>query len=121
VIRRLTVRAQARGQRQSRPPCYTGGHAMLVVQRHLCESSSMKCPKCGEPMRSTAMNSVEIDLCEEHGLWLDKGELGRILKAHRREYYHIQRSSIQRQTKDAKRRGRIEGIFLGWLSLFFPE
>lgn len=40
----------------------------------------MNCPKCGGGMSRVALPSgVEIDACEDHGVWLDVGELQQIL------------------------------------------
>ena len=47
--------------------------------RSIVPEGQRKCPICGEPMTSTHENSVMIDLCEEHGMWLDKDELRAIV------------------------------------------
>jgi len=33
------------------------------------------CPVCGEKMELVERNKTEIEVCEAHGVWLDKGEL----------------------------------------------
>ncbi|HUQ16363.1 MAG TPA: zf-TFIIB domain-containing protein [Candidatus Saccharimonadales bacterium] len=83
--------------------------------------SAVKCPTCDARMKTKTVNSVEVDVCQEHGLWLDKGELERIMSTSRRGYHQIQRSVIRRRVSDARSTGRYEGIFFGWLSLFLPE
>jgi Zn-finger nucleic acid-binding protein len=43
----------------------------------------LKCPVCGELMNRRsygARSGVVADICKDHGIWLDGGELGRILK-----------------------------------------
>lgn len=38
------------------------------------------CPVCGSVMQKRVVdNGVEIDFCDWHGLWLDAGELERLL------------------------------------------
>ncbi|MBC7104459.1 MAG: zf-TFIIB domain-containing protein [Firmicutes bacterium] len=42
------------------------------------------CPSCGVPMREVRKHDVLIDLCPGcHGVWLDRGELEKILAAER--------------------------------------
>ena len=41
------------------------------------------CPICSNEMNKENRGGVEIDVCEEHGLWLDKGELFQITEAER--------------------------------------
>jgi Zn-finger nucleic acid-binding protein len=38
-----------------------------------------RCPVCAEEMNSETQFGVCVDLCEEHGIWLDKGELESLL------------------------------------------
>lgn len=41
---------------------------------------SISCPVCGGPMRKERVcGNVEIDFCDMHGVWLDVGEMERIL------------------------------------------
>ena len=35
----------------------------------------MECPRCDEEMIVVEYQNVEVDYCEEHGVWLDRGEL----------------------------------------------
>lgn len=47
----------------------------------------MKCPKCDNEMKCVQVadsNQVEVDICNEHGIWLDKGELWDLIKTDRR-------------------------------------
>lgn len=41
----------------------------------------MKCPNCSEKLVMTERQGVEIDYCPEcRGIWLDKGELDKIIE-----------------------------------------
>ena len=59
---------------------------------------------------------VQIDLCKDHGIWLNKGELSRILDG----YVESARTEGDEDSK-TRQRGRFEGIFLGWWSLLLPK
>lgn len=42
-------------------------------------ASSMKCPKCGEPLKERSFQKVVIDQCTGcNGIWLDAGELEQV-------------------------------------------
>jgi len=58
---------------------------------------------------------ITIDTCEEHGVWLDKGELEKIIRRIKERITKYQRRGLRR----AKNTGRIQGTFLGWLSFLF--
>lgn len=41
----------------------------------------MKCPNCNETLLMTHRNNIEIDYCPNcRGVWLDKGELDKLLE-----------------------------------------
>lgn len=41
----------------------------------------MKCPNCSETLLMTHRNNIEIDYCPScRGIWLDKGELDKLLE-----------------------------------------
>ena len=41
----------------------------------------MKCPNCNETLLMTHRNNIEIDYCPScRGIWLDKGELDKLLE-----------------------------------------
>ena len=41
----------------------------------------MKCPNCNETLLMTHRNNIEIDYCPScRGVWLDKGELDKMLE-----------------------------------------
>lgn len=43
------------------------------------------CPVCQKPMKHETRSGVEIDVCEEHGMWLDQSELLSLTEAARYE------------------------------------
>ncbi|MGN7720529.1 zf-TFIIB domain-containing protein [Chitinophaga sp. 22620] len=48
----------------------------------------MKCPNCNETLLMTQRNNVEIDYCPNcRGIWLDKGELDKLLEHDERRSY----------------------------------
>ena len=43
----------------------------------------LPCPACSAPMRRVlARGFVEVDYCEPHGTWFDRGELNRVMDAY---------------------------------------
>jgi Zn-finger nucleic acid-binding protein len=42
---------------------------------------SRLCPVCGRRMEQQVYRKAQIEVCEQHGVWLDKGELESILEA----------------------------------------
>lgn len=75
----------------------------------------LACPVCGAAMAVETVQLVKIDVCENHGMWLDQGELKLI------QVRGFAKGSRQRQSrlKEAKRRGRLQGWLSGLASLNF--
>lgn len=47
----------------------------------------MKCPNCSETLLMTERNNIEIDYCPScRGIWLDKGELDKMLEYAEQKY-----------------------------------
>lgn len=65
----------------------------------------MKCPNCNETLLMTQRNNVEIDYCPNcRGIWLDKGELDKLLEYdERRSSSSDQRSYDDRSREDQRR------------------
>jgi len=77
----------------------------------------MYCPKCSREMiKRSSYGAVEFDLCQDHGVWLDKGELKRLV-----EGFEADERLQREETSEARRSGRLEGSFLGLWSLFLPR
>ena len=73
------------------------------------------CPVCGQRMRLETKRPVTVDVCPEHGIWLDRGELDTILGQMRIRQRRRHRGAVQR----ARRDGKVSGAFFGWWSLLF--
>lgn len=76
--------------------------------------SARRCPTCGEPLRPHKIKGVEVDACEDHGVWLDTGELEQILAKQRRTLSSKAKMRVQR----ARKEGKVSGALWGWWSLF---
>jgi Zn-finger nucleic acid-binding protein len=72
-----------------------------------------RCPICEKTMTAEMEYGIQIDVCEEHGFWLDKGELGKL----KGELLSHTSSSMDYLADEAKREERKKGIIFGWLSL----
>lgn len=70
----------------------------------------MKCPNCSETLVMADRNGVEIDYCPKcRGIWLDKGELDKIMERagehySKRENYERDRSEYHYDDDDYQRR-----------------
>ncbi len=59
----------------------------------------MKCPNCSVSLVMTERSGIEIDYCPEcRGVWLDRGELDKIIERSSQNLKNIQTDSyVQRQ------------------------
>ncbi len=65
----------------------------------------MKCARCGSPMNKVSVaGGIEIDCCDEHGVWLDLGELDAIVKHYERSTPGVA-SGIGRKILDSAAHG----------------
>ena len=71
------------------------------------------CPVCRQGMEHEREHGVEIDVCEEHGVWLDAGELETIVLKLKARAGRQRRRAVD----SARRRGKVSGAFWGWWSL----
>ena len=47
----------------------------LMISASAAPQRPRACPRCGEPMRITALSDVQVDLCPVDGVWFDSAEL----------------------------------------------
>lgn len=74
--------------------------------------SARCCPVCGKCMEPRTLHRTEIDVCLEHGVWLDRGELETISRRLR-----LKKRFAERHPAAATRKqGREEGSFWGPLA-----
>ena len=71
------------------------------------------CPVCGGRMNVEVKHDVHIDVCADHGIWLDKGELPAITRVVRDN----SRRRASQRVREAKRKGKMQGAFFGFWSL----
>jgi len=88
----------------------TGREEVPVVPERL-----LPCPVCGATMRVDSRNGITIDVCDEHGIWLDSGELDTVLMRLRGRLGRRSR----KQVTSARRSGKVSGAVWGWWSLLF--
>jgi Zn-finger nucleic acid-binding protein len=83
------------------------------------ETAVLTCPKCGADMRSYERNGVVVDQCTEcRGVFLDRGELERLVEAE--GSYYGERGSEPRpderyegSKKKSRKRSFLENLFEG--------
>ncbi len=65
-----------------------------IFERSKKTSTIMKCPNCGEVLVMSERQGVEIDYCPKcRGVWLDKGELDKIIEKSAANEMNIQASN----------------------------
>lgn len=70
-------------------------------RRRLQELHFMHCPKCGQAMTTSTLADVEVDLCPDcGGLYLDVGELDKILEEKRRGIFATAVGFVRRLSKE---------------------
>jgi uncharacterized protein len=66
----------------------------------------MNCPHCAVELRLSERKNIEIDYCPKcRGVWLDRGELDKLLESTEREY----RPESRRDDDDRERREKNYG------------
>ncbi len=81
----------------------------------IVQEGKRACPICGEEMRTATENNLIIDVCDEHGVWLDSGELEKIKLKISSKNNRSKRKAIAK----AKEEGVKDGVIFGWWALFF--
>jgi len=58
--------------------------------------TTLACPKCGAEMRTYERSGIHVDQCAEcRGIFLDRGELERLMDAEAAHYAREQRAALQ--------------------------
>jgi uncharacterized protein len=77
------------------------------------QATTLICPKCGGEMRSYERNGVVVDQCTEcRGIFLDRGELDRLVDAEGRHHADSGERGHERPKK-SKKRSFLENLFEG--------
>lgn len=72
------------------------------------------CPICGLTMQPQSRQSISVDVCPDHGVWLDNGKVEAITEA-------VSVSRSLKTRRDVERlctRAKLKGTLFGWLSFF---
>ncbi len=75
-------------------------------------ASAHRCPVCQKQMVLDCYRGIEIDKCHEHGIWLDQGELEKIIRSVRRTVD----GQLKRARRDSFDKGRTQGPLLDYFS-----
>ena len=73
------------------------------------------CPICGDTMEVTTDFGINMDYCDDHGIWLDAGEMPRMISKLRAGNLVDRRRAVRR----ARRDGKMAGALFGTWSLMF--
>ena len=64
----------------------------------------MLCPHCKAELRMTERRNIEIDYCPQcRGVWLDRGELDKLLESSERGYGSSEKGEERRRYPEAER------------------
>lgn len=69
------------------------------------------CPICGEKMTPETMGPATIDVCSQHGMWLDNGELHSILDDARARTNARNRAKLHEAKNDGLTSGALLGVW----------
>jgi Zn-finger nucleic acid-binding protein len=72
--------------------------AVEELMEHNDGSPRRPCPRCGETMSIVWLDYLQLDQCEPHGVWFDRGELDRALRG------EVVPPEVKELLKDAARR-----------------
>ena len=73
----------------------------------------LPCPVCGEVMDHQKRSGVAVDVCGDHGIWLDGRELETIIARIRGRMTGMRRRAL----RAARRDGKVQGAMMGWWAL----
>jgi uncharacterized protein len=78
------------------------------------DTATLTCPKCGGDMRRYERNGVVVDQCTEcRGIFLDRGELERLVDAEGRHWSGERGPESREHKPKSKKRSFLENLFEG--------
>lgn len=89
--------------------------ARTTDNEQLVPSGQRPCPICQQRMVAESEVGFVVDVCPQHGVWLDAGELPAMLGRIRSG----ERINREQAIRRAKRDGKMSGVMLGSWSLLF--
>jgi Zn-finger nucleic acid-binding protein len=81
------------------------------------ENSQWSCPVCKTTMRVERTQGILVDVCTEHGVWFDLGEVPALVA----KIQAGQRVGLAEQLDNAKRKGIVSGAFMGLIALWLDK
>ena len=79
------------------------------------QPSQWQCPVCQEQMGVEVYQSISVDVCPQHGVWFDLGEVPALLARVRSSERQDRMSAI----REARTNGKISGVLFGALAFLF--
>jgi len=89
------------------------GRVIHSDNEQVVPSGQRPCPICGKTMHVENAFGVKMDVCQQHGVWLDLGEMQAVLSRVRSGERIGRRAAI----REARRRGKVSGTLFGAWSL----
>ena len=75
----------------------------------------MKCPQCEETMGQEKVLGLTLEVCGEHGVWLEKGDLGKVVSGVQEYYRRPVTDYLTKERDQAEYEGKKKGFFWGML------
>ena len=89
--------------------------AQISINEVLVPQGERRCPLCQQKMQVEVEEGVSVDVCQQHGVWLDRGELGNMIARIRSGEIGNRRMAVRK----ARKEGKLSGIMFGTWSLMF--
>jgi Zn-finger nucleic acid-binding protein len=80
---------------------------------------TLPCPVCGVAMHVERKERIEVHVCAEHGIWLDKGGIEQITNSVELRARIAERSIQRVAFKETTERAKLLGSAFGWWSFLF--
>ena len=87
----------------------------LARNESLVPTGQRPCPICANTMDVETMSGIKIDVCGDHGVWLDRGELPNILSSVDASHRKSTVKAIRKAKEEGKKAQMVFGV---WSFLF---
>ncbi len=77
----------------------------------------LRCPICSNPMQIERIHQIAVEVCAEHGVWFDRGEVATF----ERRILAGERLATSEAMAAARKEGKISGWWFGLFSLLLDD
>jgi Zn-finger nucleic acid-binding protein len=91
--------------------------AAPLTRPTVARTEPLRCPICGDPMQIERIHQIPVDVCPQHGIWFDRGEVA----AFERRIKAGERLTTSEAVATARKEGKISGWWFGLFSLLVDD